>query len=468
MDYRVSVFIKKEYSLDDIKIMEFLENIKKEFTNIKENYIFYENKTIEYYSPLAVNCYLKYHISKSDKIKIKNFLDKYDFIDKYTIVLDNKKRDENSELLIDCNQINRLVSSIDKLFFIRREFQEMSKFIDSSQKTKYENLLKELSYTKYALKNETLNLRVIDLNFELKKIGNNLREYGQLFGLDLKFNFIIKDLFLDKTLFSKIKSPLTDVIYNIILSEVDRKNMSLNYTNSSTYNIYIEMKQEFDTVKLSITADNYKLDFDEILDKLKNQNIIDDNSVYTKNEIYNLIFTKGFLGSSKNEEKKQQELALLNLYNTVLALNGIMYIKSDVNDVVTYIAKIPLKFVILNADIVKVKNAYFAIESRIIKEVSEFDEKNILYINDLMYYIQNGVELPVIKYNENANTALTIMVNNELYIFLVDSVLYKEQIYVRTLEIENDKYIGDCLLRDNKRAYVIDFNFLIKGVKNEK
>ena len=468
MNYRVSVFIKKDYSLDDIKIMEFLENIKKEFANIKENYIFYENKTIEYYSPTSVNCYLKYHISKSDKNRIKNFLDKYAFIDKYTIVLDNKKKDENSELLIECNQINRLVSSIDKLFFIRREFQEMARFIDSSQKVKYENLLKELSYTKYALKNEALNLRVIDINLELKKIGNNLREYGQLFGIDLKFNFIIKDLFLDKTLFEKIKSPLTDIIYNIILSEVDRKNMSLNYTNNSTYNIYVQMKQEFDTLKIYITADNYKLDFDEILDKLKNQNIIDDNNTYTKHDIYNLIFTKGFLGSSQNSETKQQELSLLNFYNTVTSLNGIMYIKSDDEDIITYIAKIPLKFVILNADIVKIKDTYFAIESRIIKECSEFDKKNILYINELMYYIQNGVELPVIKYNENANMALTIMVNNELYIFLVDDLLYKEQIYVRDLDISNDKYIGDCLLRDNKRAYIIDFNFLIKGVKNEQ
>ncbi|WP_068449079.1 hypothetical protein [Caviibacter abscessus] len=467
MNYKIKIFLKKDIDLSNNKVMEFIDTFNEKFDVLDENFIFYENNSIEYYNELKLNCYLNYHINAKNQKDISLFLETYNFIDKFNITVENNLKN-NEDIVINTKQIDKLVNSIDKLFFIRKEFQEMTKYLDEEKKEKYSKLLKELSLTKYFLKKETVNLRIVDLEEQLNKMDKTLKEYGQLFGLDLKLNFKIVDLKLDKILFFNIKSALIDVIYNIILAEVDRKNIELNYSKNNVFNIYLLLKQEFNQLKIEISAHNHKLNYNKIIERFLEQKIIEESNVYSKNEIYNMMFTNDFLASSKDYEIKERELALLNFYNTSKNLNGKMYIRRNENDEITYVAKIPLQFLILNATIVKIKENYYAIETKCIEDISDFFITNTFTINNFMYYKNKEAELPIINMYNEAIKALTVVIKNQRHVFLTDDLLYQEQIFVRPLQVDSNMYIGDCLLKDNKRAYIIDFNkYLQKGVKYE-
>lgn len=467
MNYKINIFLKKDIDLSNPEIMEFITKFNEQFEVINENFIFYDKNSIEYYNELKLNTYLQYYVNSNNQKDISLFLEKYNFINKFSISANNIK-DNNENIIINIGQINRLVESIDKLFFIRKEFQEMQKYLDEEKKEKYSKLLKDLSLTKYSLKKETINLRIVDLYEKLNKIDKTLQEYGQLFGLDLKLNFKITNLKLDKILFSNIQSSLIDVLYNIILSEVDRKNKKLNYSKNHVFIINLLLKQEFNKVKIEISANKHKLDYDQILERLIDERIIEKNKNYQKNEIYNLIFTNDFLASSKDPEIKERELALLNFYNTVKSLNGKMYIKNNENDEIIYIAKIPIQFLILSATIIKIKDNYYAIETDCIEDISDFRINNIIKVNSFKYYKNNKTELPIMNMYDDAKKALTVVIKNQRHIFLVDDILYQEQIFVRPLQVNSDIYIGDCLLKDNKRAYIIDFEkYMQKGVNYE-
>lgn len=427
MLYKLTITFKKDYDIEKINILDFFKNIKESFNVISKEYVFLDNNvSFNDYVPDKINCFLEFIISfdgnNIDEL-IKKFLSDFDFILDYILIKLSEVEIKKDEFSINSSQINNLVNNIDKLFYIRKDLQEMSRFIRKDKKDEYYRLIKNLSLTKYYLKDETFNLRMINVTNELKNIQSRLVEYAKTFGIDFQLNYDINNtITMDKILFFAIKPSLISLLYAFIHEENEKRQKNIE-------------KKEF------IVSINFIQDFNKIKIIINNPNI-QNNLAYTniaKNDFYSI-------------KENELELSFLNYKHIIESKDGRLYIDEDSN----IVTKLPLNFLTLNCYIVKTALGYFAIDRTKVINVFKYNKNNVVSVNTIKYFKISSFEMPILNSVTNPKFAIQICIKLQNFILLVNDVLYEEKIFVRPIENDNNNFIGECLLKDTKKAYILN------------
>ncbi|WP_288847603.1 hypothetical protein [uncultured Sneathia sp.] len=427
MLYKLTITFKKDYDIEKINILDFFKNIKESFNVISKEYVFLDNNiSFNDYVPDKINCFLEFIISfdgnNIDEL-VKKFLSDFDFILDYILIKLSEVESKKDEFSINSSQINNLVNNIDKLFYIRKDLQEMSRFIRKDKKDEYYRLIKNLSLTKYYLKDETFNLRMINVTNELQNIQSRLVEYAKTFGIDFQLNYDINNtITMDKILFFAIKPSLISLLYAFIHEENEKRQKNIE-------------KKEF------IVSINFIQDFNKIKIIINNPNI-QNNLAYTniaKNDFYSI-------------KENELELSFLNYKHIIESKDGRLYIDEDSN----IVTKLPLNFLTLNCYIIKTALGYFAIDKTKVINVFKYNKNNVVSINTVKYFKISSFEMPILNSVTNPKFAIQICIKLQNFILLVNDVLYEEKIFVRPIENDNNNFIGECLLKDTKKAYILN------------
>lgn len=427
MLYKLTITFKKDYDIEKINILDFFKNIKESFNVISKEYVFLDNNvSFNDYVPDKINCFLEFIISfdgnNIDEL-IKKFLSDFDFILDYILIKLSEVESKKDEFSINSSQINNLVNNIDKLFYIRKDLQEMSRFIRKDKKDEYYRLIKNLSLTKYYLKDETFNLRMINVTNELQNIQSRLVEYAKTFGIDFQLNYDINNtITMDKILFFAIKPSLISLLYAFIHEENEKRQKNIE-------------KKEF------IVSINFIQDFNKIKIIINNPNIQ-----------YNLAYTNIAKNDFYSIKENELELSFLNYKHIIESKDGRLYIDEDSN----IVTKLPLNFLTLNCYIVKTALGYFAIDKTKVINVFKYNKDNVVSINNVKYFKISSFEMPILNSVTNPKFAIQICIKLQNFILLVNDVLYEEKIFVRPIENDNNNFIGECLLKDTKKAYILN------------
>lgn len=427
MLYKLTITFKKDYDIEKINILDFFKNIKESFNVISKEYVFLDNNvSFNDYVPDKINCFLEFIISfdgnNIDEL-IKKFLSDFDFILDYILIKLSEVESKKDEFSINSSQINNLVNNIDKLFYIRKDLQEMSRFIRKDKKDEYYRLIKNLSLTKYYLKDETFNLRMINVTNELQNIQSRLVEYAKTFGIDFQLNYNINNtITMDKILFFAIKPSLISLLYAFIHEENEKRQKNIE-------------KKEF------IVSINFIQDFNKIKIIINNPNIQ-----------YNLAYTNIAKNDFYSIKENELELSFLNYKHIIESKDGRLYIDEDSN----IVTKLPLNFLTLNCYIIKTALGYFAIDKTKVINVFKYNKDNVVSINNVKYFKISSFEMPILNSVTNPKFAIQICIKLQNFILLVNDVLYEEKIFVRPIENDNNNFIGECLLKDTKKAYILN------------
>lgn len=427
MLYKLTITFKKDYDIEKINILDFFKNIKESFNVISKEYVFLDNNiSFNDYVPDKINCFLEFIISfdgnNIDEL-VKKFLSDFDFILDYILIKLSEVESKKDEFSINSSQINNLVNNIDKLFYIRKDLQEMSRFIRKDKKDEYYRLIKNLSLTKYYLKDETFNLRMINVTNELQNIQSRLVEYAKTFGIDFQLNYDINNtITMDKILFFAIKPSLISLLYAFIHEENEKRQKNIE-------------KKEF------IVSINFIQDFNKIKIIINNPNIQ-----------YNLAYTNIAKNDFYSIKENELELSFLNYKHIIESKDGRLYIDEDSN----IVTKLPLNFLTLNCYIVKTALGYFAIDRTKVINVFKYNKNNVVSVNTIKYFKISSFEMPILNSVTNPKFAIQICIKLQNFILLVNDVLYEEKIFVRPIENDNNNFIGECLLKDTKKAYILN------------
>lgn len=180
--------------------------------------------------------------------------------------------------------------------------------------------------------------------------------------------------------------------------------------------------------------------------------------------MYSRILESESLNLSKDIRKNEKEMSLINYFKTINELNGRIYLDENYN----IVSKIRLNYLNLNALVVKNDNINLVIDKNSCENIIDFDDNNIYYLNDTKYYGHDNYKFPIINYVDNASSVLILKIDKGRYAFLVNKVLYEQNLFVRTFNTQNGIYLGYCLLKDTKKAYIINLKSLLLERKNEK
>lgn len=437
MFYKLSVFFDKKYNFKTFDIQNFFEHLKEFFTILSEDYIFFNNNiNFKEFNPNIINCFIEYTIEYNEKnidLALANFFKAYTFVEKYNLQKFKYSLRSDKKFYINPKQIDNLVSNIDKLFYIRSDLADMSKYIKENQRKKYLALIKNLSVTKYNLKNESFLLRMLDLNSEIPEIESNLLEYAKNLGIAFQCSFITNNLKIDKLVFAKIKEPLLALLRSFINEERKWQHKNIQ---KQIFKISIEFIQDFSKLKIIITCPTIKRNKDLIY--LNQDKYIDPNL-------------------------SDNAFSFVNYIQATQAQNGRVFIDEDYN----LVTKLRLKFFSLLCYIIQTDLGYFAIDLSKVIKISKFNIANLIKTDNISYYKINNLELPILNKLDQAQFVLQICVKKQNFILLAKRILYKEKIFVRHINDMSGDFIGDCLLKDTKKAYILNLAKYLESRTNE-
>lgn len=433
MKYRLIIELKKNINLNDSGIMELLNYIEEEFNIEERDFIFLKNQNINEYNENKLNSNICYTISSNDKSienKVHEYLYSNSYISKYKLELVSLLEKSKNNLVLKPTQIDNLLDGIDKIFYILNNLEKYEKNLADKLKGKYKKDIKKLNDVRQKLKQDTIELRLVDSITRLEKLRTRFSDYAKNIGVDLNFRYSATSLKLDKLVFSKIETFMKDFVYTLIEFEKEKRKKELIH---SCLEFNIEFIQDFNKLQVNINCNHLE-----------------------ENEIYKTIFNNDFEILSNDEEIREQQLAILNVYNLMKDLGEIKF--SDENSLELLIT---LDFFLLNSIIVESELGNFAIDSNYVVDIEDFDKDNVVSINNINYYKLGYSHLPIIKSSNEIKKLLVLRIEKHNYVFLVKDVLLKEEIFVRPLDTKPYEYLGYAILKDGRKVLLLNLKSYI-------
>ncbi|VWL85829.1 hypothetical protein [Oceanivirga miroungae] len=433
MEYKLSIELKKNINLNDNNIMLLLNNLEDEFNIENRDFIFFKTQNINEYNENKLNASISYSITSADRSienKIHKYLYENIYISKYKLELVDVEEKTKNNINIKPIQIDNLLDDVDKIFYLRKSLETYDRYLPDKIKEKYKKDIKKLREIKYRLKASVVNLRLFELELEFNKMKTRFSDYARNLGIDFDFKFNVTNIKLDKLIFYKLKPAIKDLVYTLIELETEKRKKELVYN-----------KLDF---SISFTQDFNKLVMD-----------IHSNHL-SDNKIYKTIFNNEFEILSDDEEIREQELAILNVYSLLKDLGEVKFTDDNSLEFTT-----TLNFLTLNSLIIQVDLGYYAIDTNYVVDYKDFNKENIVSINNISYYKFNESHLPIIKASNEIKKALVLKIENHSYVFLVKDILHQEEIFVKSLETKSNEYLGYAILKDSKKALLINLKSYI-------
>ncbi|WP_073507722.1 hypothetical protein [Streptobacillus notomytis] len=462
-NFIVEVYFKDDIEIKNIRYDEIHDFLDKNCKIIKKDYIFYENVKLEYYNPFKLYSYIKYEVVNFDKDINTQLL----LFPEIKLVKSKTKvsNDGTHNISVSIEQINNIIEKIDDIYFIRRNLNKFTKYIDDKKKNDFLKELKLLSSLKYDLKRETFSLRIIDIKKETYAIEKIIKEYISLLGLNIKFSISHNDIKIDKTMFDKIKEPLIDVLHNSVLSFFETKNSNINCKEK--YSLELNLKQEKYNLIIEIVEKGNDLDIDKIYNNALKSNILNNSESYTKKDILLSILNKNYINALEDLEEKEKIMNLIKINNLINELDGKVSI-SYIDDIMKFNINIPFKILFINGFIFSEINKTYVINTEYIVDTFEFDNKNISNLNGYNYYKYKNNDIEYIKLpieiEEKDRLGLLIKTNNKYTIIDVNKQHYFEDIFFNKDE-KSKIYMGEVLLRSVKKAKILNIESIIDILK---
>ncbi|CAM3067544.1 hypothetical protein [Streptobacillus ratti] len=462
-NFIVEVYFKDDIEIKDIRYNEIHNFVDSNCKIIKKDYIFYENVKLEYYNPFKLYSYVKYEVMNFDK-NINTQLGLFYEI-KLVKFRTKVSNEETNNINVSIEQINNIIEKIDDIYFIRKDLNKFTKYIDDKKKNDFLKELKLLSTLKYDLKRETFSLRIIDIKREMYSIEKIIKEYISLLGLNIKFNINHNDIKIDKTMFDKIKEALIDVLHNSVLSFFETKNSNIN--DEENYTLELNLKQKKYNLIIEIVEKGNKVDINSIYNNAIKANILNSNETYSEKDILLSILNKNYINALEDLEEKEKIMNFIKINNVIEELDGKVEI-SHVDDVMKFNINIPFKILFINGFVFSEMNKTYVINTEYIVDSFDFDNKNVSNLNGYNYYMykNNNIEyikLPI-EIEEKDRLGLLIKTNNKYTIVDVNKKHYFEDIFFNKDE-KSKIYMGEVLLKSVKKAKILNLESIIDMLK---
>ncbi len=350
----------------------------------------------------------------------------------------------------------------DELSFFNNTIQEL----DTSHKAISENNSSIHSILRY-LQESALNLRVIPLETVFKRLPRIVRDVSKQLGKKINLVLDGQEVRIDKSMVDCLVDPLIHMLRNSIDHGIEIPDIRLKTGKNETGTIRISAVQQGNQIRIDIQDDGYGLDPEKLLKKAISKQLIERDAVLSIDEIHHLIFHPGFSTASIVTEVSGRGVGMDVVRSNVSKVGGNIAITSQKGQGTKISLKMPLSAAIQEVLIVNAAQQTFAIPSRFITEIIEFDISQVMTLKGQPSVLLRNNFLPIsylaflLGFGQpKASEKVTIVVLNDGQSTLgvhVDEVVNRSELYMKDVHqgIVNLPGVGGASILGNGRVVLV-------------
>ncbi|GGI78207.1 chemotaxis protein CheA [Legionella impletisoli] len=381
---------------------------------------------------------------------------------------------------INLERLESLMNLVGELHLSKIRLIKLSQSIEHEA---FEKNVNELERIINQLQNETMQMRLLPLQYIFNYYPRLIRNDAQKENKIVELIFSGSDIGLDRMILDEINDPLLHILRNALSHGIESPEQRKEKGKSETGHIYVSAHREQNQVVIQVEDDGAGIDINVLKTKLLKQGLVTKESLtqLTEQELLLMIAQPGFSLTEEITERSGRGMGMSVVKRKIDAIGGSLLIQNKPDKGCIFTLRLPISMAIIHALLIRLESDTLVIPLYHILEAVKLDPKSIRNVGAQEFLPYRNEVIPLIRLGEilkfsspqNRTESIKFMsivvcqVNHHKLGLLVDEFLGEQEIVIKPLEtsIENlDIFSGATLLADGRAALILDASTLVNHI----
>ncbi len=391
----------------------------------------------------------------------------------------SKTNAEASSIRVGIDKVDNLINMVGELVITQSMLGQLGTDFDLDRLPKLLEGLSQLEQNTRELQESVMRIRMLPISFVFSRFPRMVRDLSKTLDKKVNLEIIGDQTELDKTVLEKIGDPLVHLVRNAVDHGIETCADRIAKGKSEEGNVTLNAYHQGGNVVIEVKDDGKGLDAESLKQKAIEKGVITaiEAESLTKEQAFDLIFHPGFSTADSISDISGRGVGMDVVKRNIQALNGAIFIKSEVGEGSTITIRLPLTLAILDGQLVRVADQTYIVPIVSIVESLQCHPEFINRVaggNDVFRLREEYV--PIIHLakafnieNTSQETENSLMVvvetEGEKVGVVVDELLAQQQVVIKSLEHNYQRVrgvSGATILGDGTVALIVDIPGIVR------
>lgn len=387
------------------------------------------------------------------------------------------KTEGASSLRVDTTKLDYLMDMVGEMV-IAQSMIRHNPVLASVQDFRLQSDLAQLARITNEVQRTAMGMRMIPVGQLFQRAARQVRDLSRKTGKQVELEIRGEDTEIDKTIAEELSDPLMHMVRNAIDHGIESPEVRASSGKSRTAGLRLAAYHQGGLIVVEISDDGRGLDREKILQKARQNGVVEAAAQLTESEIFHLIFEPGFSTADHITDISGRGVGMDVVRKHIQKLRGRIDIESRAGLGTTFLLKLPLTLAIIEGLVVAVGDNRYIVPIFAVKEMFRPTPEALSTFRgrDEMVLVR-GRLLPIIRLCRRFNVqsrsddlcAGTLVVaecEGKQFCLLVDELVGKQEVVIKALG-ENLKNIagiaGGAILGDGRVGLILDMEGVFRG-----
>ena len=388
------------------------------------------------------------------------------------------KATESSSIRVNISKVDELINMVGELVITQSmlsQFGEDENFNETHIERLKDGLTQLESHTR-ELQESVMRIRMMPISFAFQRFPRLVHDLSSQFEKKIELIMTGETTELDKTVLEKIGDPLVHLVRNSLDHGIEAPDVRVQNGKSETGMIELSAYHQGGNIVIEIKDDGAGLNKAKILEKAKQNGLVNQDDRLSDDQIYDLVFRPGFSTADVVSDVSGRGVGMDVVRRNIRELGGMVEVKSTPGKGSVFTIRLPLTLAILDGQLVGIGEETYIlpvisiieslqVKPECINEVAGNAEVYRLrdeYIPIVRLYQIFGIEPKSAVLDEGL--LVVVEAEGKKIAVFVDDLLGQQQVVIKSLKTNFKKVeglSGATILGDGTVALIIDIAELI-------
>jgi two-component system chemotaxis sensor kinase CheA len=394
-----------------------------------------------------------------------------------------KPTEEDQTIRVETRRLDSVMNLVGELVLGRNRLIKLGGILEQHHESDPQvralgETLTQLNLVTTDLQLAVMKTRMLPIKKVLAKLPRLVRDLSQKLGKQVRLETHGEETELDKSVADEIGDPLVHLVRNAIDHGIEMPTERHERHKPSEGILRIAASQEGNSIVIRIQDDGRGIPLDKVKAKALARGLISEAELsgMEPREVVNLIFLPGFSTAENVTDVSGRGVGMDVVRTNIRKMNGTVEIESEQGKGSLITIKLPLTIAIIQALMVEVERATFAIPLssvieavRITKsDIKTINGREVLHLRDRvlpLLRLAQEFELPEDPKRERFNVVVAALGDRRIGV-VVDELRSQEEVVIKSIweYLESIKGIsGATITGDGKVVLILDISELVEN-----
>jgi len=384
----------------------------------------------------------------------------------------------SSSIRVDTGKIDTLINMVGELVITQSMLSLVGEHFELNKLDQLKNGLSQLERHTRSLQESVMNIRMLPISFVFSRFPRLVHDLSTKLDKKIELVLVGENTEVDKTVVELLSDPLVHLVRNSLDHGIEMPADRVAAGKPETGTITLEAYHRGGNIVIEVKDDGKGLNKDMLRTKAIEKGLIDEDTILSDKQTYELIFMAGFSTAEQLSDISGRGVGMDVVRRNIQSLGGNIEIISELGKGSTIAIHLPLTLAILDGQSIAVGDERFIIPLGAIIESINIDESMINRVAGRGETFRLRDEyLPIVRMHEifDVKTAQAKKLTEGLIVVVdgqgmrcglfIDDLLGQQQVVIKSLEANYRKVegvSGATILGDGSVALILDIPGLVR------